>query len=159
MEHPAWIAIIVFIGLNLAAASSGSLFKPGPWYSLLRKPSWTPPNFAFPIVWGLLFALNAWAGWLVWETAGTTSPLAFGLYVGSLFLNAGWSYLFFGRRRMDLALIDVSLLWLSLVAIIVVFLGLRPLAAFLVAPYLGWVTIAALLNYRMVQMNPDARSA
>ncbi len=157
MEQPDWIAVAVFVGLNFVAASSGGAFKPGPWYASLNKPSWTPPNLAFPIVWGLLFALNAWAGWLVWETVGTGSPLAFGLYVGSLVLNAGWSWLFFGRRRMDLALIDVALLWLSLAAVIAVFWGLRPFAALLLAPYLIWVTIASLLNLRMIQLNPAAQ--
>lgn len=157
MDQPDWIAIAVFVGLNFATASSGSVFKPGAWYAALNKPSWTPPNLAFPIVWGLLFAINAWAGWLVWETVGTSSPLAFGLYVGSLILNAGWSWLFFGRRRMDLALVNVVLLWLSLAAIMVVFWDLRPFAALLLIPYLAWVTIASALNLRMIQLNRQAQ--
>lgn len=157
MDQPDWIAIAVFVGLNFATASSGGVFKPGAWYAALNKPSWTPPNLAFPIVWGLLFAINAWAGWLVWETVGTSSPLAFGLYVGSLILNAGWSWLFFGRRRMDLALVNVVLLWLSLVAIMVVFWDLRPFAALLLIPYLTWVTIASALNLRMIQLNPTVQ--
>jgi tryptophan-rich sensory protein len=157
MDQPAWIAIAVFVGLNLAAASSGGIFKPGAWYAGLNKPSWTPPNFAFPLVWSLLFAANAWAGWLVWEAVGVGSPLAFGVYVVSLVLNAGWSWLFFGRRRMDLALIDVALLWLSLVAIIILFWGLRPFAAMLLVPYLVWVTIASVLNLRMMQLNRPAQ--
>jgi tryptophan-rich sensory protein len=157
MDQPDWIALAVFVGLNLATASSGSVFKPGAWYAGLSKPSWTSPNLAFPIVWGLLFALNAAAGWLVWEAVGTSSPLAFGLYVGSLILNAGWSWQFFGRRRMDLALVNVGLLWLSLAAIIAVFWGLRPFAALLLVPYLTWVTIAAALNLRMLQLNRVAQ--
>lgn len=159
MEQPAWIAIAVFVGLNFATASSGGVFKPGRWYAGLNKPSWTPPDLAFPIVWGLLFAINAWAGWLVWETVGTGSPLAFGLYVVSLMLNAGWSWLFFGRHRMDLALVDVGLLWLSLVAIMVVFWDIRPFAAMLLVPYLAWVTIASALNLRMLQLNPGVQRA
>ena len=153
-----WIAVAVFVGLNFVAASSGGVFKPGAWYAALSKPGWTPPNWAFPVVWGFLFAVNAWAGWLVWEVAGTSQPLTFTVYVGSLILNAGWSWLFFGRRRMDLALVDVSLLWLSLAVVIVLFWSLRPFAALLVAPYLVWVTIAALLNLRMIQLNPRAQS-
>lgn len=159
MEQPAWIAIAVFVGLNFASASSGSVFKPGSWYAGLNKPSWTPPNLAFPIVWGLLFAINAWAGWLVWETVGTGSPLAFGLYVVSLMLNAGWSWLFSGRHRMDLALVNVGLLWLSLAAIMVVFWDIRPFAAVLLVPYIVWVTIASALNLRMLQLNPDGQRA
>jgi len=159
MDQPDWTAIAFFAALNLAAASSGGVFKPGAWYKSLNKPSWTPPDLAFPIVWAFLFAINAWAGWLVWETVGMSSPLALALYVVSLCLNAGWSFLFFGRRRMDLALADVALLWLSLVAIIAVFWGLRPFAALLLIPYLTWVTIASVLNVRMLQLNPKAREA
>lgn len=154
MSPDMWIAVAVFAGLNLAAATSGGMFKPGAWYAGLNKPSWTPPNWAFPVVWGLLFALNAWAGWMIWEAIGASRPDVLALYVGSLVLNAAWSWLFFGLKRMDLALIDVALLWLSLVALIAVFWSIRPAAALPVLPYLGWVTIAAALNRRMIQLNP-----
>jgi len=159
MDSPAWIAIAVFVGLNFAAASSGGVFKPGAWYKSLKKPGWTPPDLAFPIVWGLLFALNAWAGWLVWETVGESRPDVLALYIGSLVLNAAWSWLFFGLRRMDLALVDVALLWLSLAAIFGLFWGIRPFAALLLAPYLIWVTIAATLNLTVLRMNPGTKAA
>jgi translocator protein len=154
MNPDMWIAVAVFVGLNLAAATSGGMFKPGAWYAGLNKPSWTPPNWAFPVVWGLLFALNAWAGWMIWEAVGASRPDVLALYVGSLVLNAAWSWLFFGLKRMDLALIDVVLLWLSLVAVIAVFWSIRPAAALPVLPYLLWVTVAAALNRRMIQLNP-----
>lgn len=154
-----WIAVAVFVGLNFVAASSGAVFKPGVWYANLSKPRWTPPNWAFPVVWGFLFAINAWAGWLLWEVAGTSEPLIFVAYILSLMLNAGWSWMFFGRRRMDLALIDVTLLWLSLAALVALFWPLRPFAAMLLLPYLSWVTVAAVLNLRMIQLNPGAQRA
>lgn len=157
MTDSMWIAVAVFVGLNFAAASSGGVFKPGAWYAKLAKPGWTPPNWAFPVVWGFLFAINAWAGWLLWEVAGTSQPLTFVAYIVSLMLNAGWSWLFFGRRRMDLALIDVALLWVSLVALVALFWPLRPFAAMLLLPYLVWVTVAAFLNLRMIQLNPAAQ--
>lgn len=149
-----WIAVVVFIGLNFLAASSGGLFKPGAWYAGLNKPAWTPPNWAFPVVWSLLFALNAWAGWMIWEAVGMSRPDVLALYIASLALNAAWSWLFFGRKRMDLALMDVGLLWLSLVAVIAIFWSIRPAAALLVVPYLIWVTIAATLNREMIRLNP-----
>lgn len=155
MQAEIWIAVAVFAGLNFLAASSGGIFKPGAWYAGLNKPSWTPPNLAFPIVWSLLFALNAWAGWMIWEAVGMSRPDVLALYVGSLALNSVWSWLFFGRKRMDQALIDVVLLWLSLAAVIAVFWSIRPAAALPVIPYLVWVTIAALLNLRMIQLNPE----
>lgn len=159
MQTPSWLAIAVFIGLNLAAASSGGLFKPGAWYKRLRKPSWTPPNWAFPVVWGLLFSVNAWAGWLVWETAGRSALPALAVYTVSLMLNAAWSWLFFGQRRMAWALVDVVLLWLSLACVILLFWQIRPFAALLLLPYLGWVAIAATLNLTVWRMNPATAPA
>lgn len=158
MSTEMWIAVAVFAGLNLIAASSGGIFKPGAWYAGLNKPSWTPPDLAFPVVWGLLFALNAWAGWMIWEAIGASRPEVLGLYIASLVLNAGWSFLFFGKNRMDWALIDVAILWLSLVAVVAIFWSIRPVAALPVVPYLVWVTIAATLNREMIRLNPGARS-
>jgi translocator protein len=160
MDISDWIALVAFAALNVAAAASGALFKPGAWYASLNRPGWTPPNWAFPLIWLVMFSLNAAAGWLVWrghdvEAAG---PLA--LYVGSLFLNAAWSWLFFGRRRMDLALIDVVLLWGSIAGLILLFAPLSRMAALMLVPYLAWVGTAALLNVQMIRLNPGkARGA
>jgi tryptophan-rich sensory protein len=118
MTVPSWIALGVFIVVNLATASSGGRFRPGPWYASLAKPGWTPPNWAFPVVWATIFCLNAAAGFLVWQASGTQAWAALAIYGLSLVLNAAWSWLFFGKRRMDLALIDVGLLWLSIAAVI-----------------------------------------
>ncbi|MEL6566989.1 MAG: TspO/MBR family protein [Pseudomonadota bacterium] len=152
-----WTVLGAFLALNFAAASAGALFKPGAWYETLAKPSWTPPNWAFPVVWSVLFIINAVAGALVWQTGGM--GLAIGVYVISLAINFAWSGLFFGARRMDLALIDVSALWLSIAATIVLFWPISPLASLLQVPYLIWVTIAAALNLRVMQMNPRATAA
>lgn len=143
-----------FCALNLAAASSGALFKPGAWYAQLRKPGWVPPNWAFPVVWSALYVANAVAGWRVFEASGGAIGPALVLYVLSLCFNAGWSALFFGLRRMDWALGEVSILWLSLAAVVCLFAPIDPLAAALLTPYLAWVSVAAFLNLRMVQLNP-----
>lgn len=146
-------ALAAFFALNFVAASSGAMFKPGPWYADLRKPSWTPPNWAFPVVWSALFVANAIAGWLVWKAAGPAATPALILYGVSLGFNFAWSALFFGMRRMDWAMIEVVGLWLSIAAVLVAFIPLSPIAAALIAPYLAWVTIAAYLNLRMIQLN------
>lgn len=156
MDASSWIALGVFVALSLAAASTGARFKPGPWYAALTKPKWTPPNWMFPVVWGLLYAAITTAGFLVWRASGVEAMPALVLYVVSLGLNGAWSLLFFGRRRMDLALIDVVLLWLSIVGVLVAFAVHSPLAAWLIAPYLAWVSIAGLLNLQMIQLNPRA---
>lgn len=149
----------VFVLINFAAASSGAVFKPGRWYEDLRKPPWTPPNWAFPVVWSLLFAANATAGWLVWRAAGAAAWPALVLYGVSLIVNAAWSALFFGRQRMRWALIDAAALWLSIVAVMIAFAPYSLLAAALMAPYAAWVTVAFALNLRLIQLNPGVARA
>lgn len=156
MDLSSWASLAAFVVVNFVAASSGAIFKPGAWYASLRKPVWTPPNWAFPVVWSSLFLLNAAAGWLVWEAAGSGAWPALAIYGVSLGLNAAWSALFFGARRMRWALVEVMFLWGSLATVIGAFAPISPTAAWLVAPYLAWVTVAAFLNLRMVQLNPEA---
>ncbi|MDZ7824092.1 MAG: TspO/MBR family protein [Ahrensia sp.] len=144
----------IIIGLLVfAAASSGALFKPGEWYFNLKKPRWNPPNWAFPVVWSLLYMCIGYAGWLVWNAAGF--GLAMVVWGSQLVLNAGWSWLFFGRRRMDQAFVEVCFLWVSIALFIVLAWPISKLAAYLFMPYLLWVTIAATLNRTVWRMNPD----
>jgi benzodiazapine receptor len=154
------LSLLAFIGICFAAAMSGALFPPGPWYKALVKPWWCPPNFVFPLVWTILFAMMAVSGWLIWHRAPAESlVLAMTIYGVQLVLNALWSALFFGMRRMRWALVDVAFLWLSIVAMIVIFWPLGRLAALLMVPYLVWVTIASGLNFAMIRLNPDADRA
>jgi len=149
------ITWVVFIALVLASAASGAVFTPGAWYAALRKPSWTPPDWAFPVVWAALYALIAWAGVLVWRAEGGAVALLF--WGAQWVFNGAWSWLFFGRRRMGLAFVDVALLWLSVFGFMVFAWPVSPLASALFLPYLAWVSIAAALNRTVWRMNPDAR--
>lgn len=148
------MAAIVFLVLVLAAASSGALFKPGSWYEGLRKPAWTPPKWAFPVVWSILYVMIGYAGWLVWTQIGWSLSMA--LWALQLVANALWSYLFFGQRRMDLALVDVTILWLAIAAFILTTWTVVPVAALLFLPYLLWVSAAAGLNHSVRRLNPEA---
>lgn len=148
------MAAAIFIGLVVLAAASGAIFKPGPWYQELRKPSWTPPNWAFPTVWTILYMFIAYAGWSVWEAAGWSLPLMF--WGVQLVLNAMWSWLFFGMKRMDLALGDIGLLWLAIAGFIVTAWPVSQIAAVLFLPYLAWVTAAGLLNFSVRRLNTAA---
>lgn len=147
-------SLVVFFACAVAAASSGAIFKPGPWYESLRKPSWTPPNWAFPVVWSVLYLMIALAGWLVWR-ADPGSP-AIWFWGAQLLVNATWSGVFFGLRRMDLAFYDIGFLWLLVAGFIVTASAVSISAALLFAPYLLWVTIAAALNWTVWRMNGAA---
>jgi tryptophan-rich sensory protein len=147
---------VVFVVLVFAAAATGAVFKPGPWYEGLNKPAWTPPNWMFPVVWTVLYVMIAWAGVLAWR-AGAGWALLF--WAAQWVFNSAWSWLLFGLKRMDWGLLDVSLLWLSVIAFMVAVAPHDGLAAALFAPYLLWVSTAALLNLSVLRRNPAAGAA
>lgn len=147
-------SLIMFIALVLAAATTGTQFSPGEWYAALNKPSWTPPNWAFPVAWTILYLVIAIAGWLAWRAAGIGAAVI--IWVIGLVLNALWSYLMFGRHDIALALVDIVLLWLAIAAFIYATWNLDRTAAYLFVPYIAWVTFAAALNFEVWRLNLSA---
>lgn len=159
MDATDLVGLAGFVAVTFVAASSGAVFKPGAWYFSLSKPSWTPPPWAFPVVWSILYLMIALSGWVVWRKDGLAgAPLAFTAYGVQLVLNAAWSAIFFGLRRPDLALIEVAFLWASIAVTILLFWPLSETAAWLMVPYLIWVSIAAALNFAIVRLNPSQNS-
>jgi len=125
------------------------------WYLTIEKPSWNPPNWVFGPVWTTLFVMMAVSAWLVWSRLGWKGarvPLL--IFLGQLFLNAAWSYLFFGLRDPGLALVDVVLLWFAILSTMLAFRRVSTWATALIVPYLAWVSFATLLNWTLWQMNP-----
>ena len=127
----------------------------GPWYFRLHKPAWEPPDWLFGPAWTLIFALAALAGviyWTRWTNRNDRLRMvaAFAL---NAFLNTFWSLLFFRFERPDWALYEVGSLWLSIVLLIVLLARGSRTASWLLLPYLGWVSFAALLNWKIVQLN------
>jgi benzodiazapine receptor len=148
------LSLLAFVAACVAVASTGAIFRPGVWYERLAKPSWRPPNWLFGPAWLVLYATIAVSGWVVFDTAGWPAaavPLA--VYGVQLILNGLWSAIFFGMRRMDLAFAEVVMLWLSILATILVFHPVSAFAAWLLVPYLLWVTFAATLNFTVWRMN------
>lgn len=149
------ITLIVWFAIVFIAAFIGSRFLPDEWFKRLKKPAWNPPNRVFAPVWTTLYALMAIAAWLVWEAGGfEKAGSAVTLFIVQLVLNAAWSWLFFGRHRPNLALVDIILLWLLIVATVIAFSQLSILAAILLIPYLLWVLFASFLNFSIWRLNP-----
>jgi benzodiazapine receptor len=149
------VSLILFILVTAAAAVVASRFRPGAWYESLAKPPWTPPNGIFAPVWSLLYLAVAIAGWLVWrKESGASLPLA--IWIGQLFLNAAWSWLFFGLHRPALALADIVALFLLILAFILLAAPVSRGAALLFVPYGVWVLFATALNASIVLLNPRA---
>jgi len=150
----ATVGLVLWLFLCLAVGWLGSQFRPGEWYIFLAKPSWTPPSGVFAPVWTLLYVMMGVAAWLVWKRwgfDGASGPL--GLFFLQLALNALWSYLFFGRRDLGGAAVEVVILWLLILATAVAFWRKRPIAGALLLPYLCWVGFASALNYQIWRLN------
>lgn len=148
------LSLLAFVAACVAVASTGAIFRPGVWYDRLAKPPWRPPNWLFGPAWLVLYATIAVSGWVVFDTAGwPAAAVPLSVYGVQLILNGLWSAIFFGMRRMDLAFVEVVMLWLSILATILVFHPVSAFAAWLLVPYLLWVTFAATLNFTVWRMN------
>jgi tryptophan-rich sensory protein len=136
-----------------AAATTGAMFPPGQWYQTLNRPSWTPPNWLFPVAWTLLYLAMSIAAARVAPLPGSGLPMAlWGLQIA---LNTLWTPIFFGLRRFGGAIPVVVGLWLAVFTTMITFWELDPLAGWLFVPYLVWCTVAAALNIAMWRRNPD----
>ena len=140
-----WILFALFLAACIAPIASGALFKPGDWYNRLSKPGWTPPNWAFPVVWSVLYvSMSAAAA----RIALLPEPgLALALWSVQITLNTLWSGVFFGLHRMAVAGVIVLGLWLAVASTMIAFWMSDPVAGALMAPYLIWVTLASALNW------------
>ncbi len=148
------LALAGWILLSFLAATIGGLAAPGPWYERVNKPSWNPPNAVFAPVWTVLFLMMGVAAWLVWQRRGQPGvTLALTLFVGQLCLNVLWSWLFFHWHRMDLAFYELLLFWALILATLLAFWQVRPLAGWLFVPYLLWVSFAGFLNLTLWRLN------
>ncbi|TCK23729.1 TspO/MBR related protein [Ancylobacter aquaticus] len=158
MKTLSFFRLVLAVGLCLAVGAVGSLVTAPQiptWYAGLAKPSWTPPDSAFPIAWTILYVLMAVALWRLWQlhAPAPARRLAIGLWLAQLALNALWSPLFFGLEAPGAALIVVMALWLAIAATIWACTRIDRIAAWLLVPYLAWVSYATALNAAIVVLN------
>lgn len=148
------LALVGFVVLCLAVGALGgwaTAQSVAEWYPTLAKPSWTPPPWLFAPVWTVLYILMGVSAWLVWKTGEAKVPML--LFGAQLLLNLAWSFLFFGARSPGLALIDIAALWVAIAAMIFAYAFRSRLAAFLMVPYLAWVSFAMALNAAIFMLN------
>jgi benzodiazapine receptor len=152
-----WIALFVFFGLTAAVYISSGLVTAtsvSGWYQTLNKPSFNPPDYVFAPVWAALYLMIAFAGWSAWRRSKNHQlrpvVVAFGAQLG---LNLLWSVMFFGLQWVGIALIDIVLLWASILWAIYVFWPVDTRAALLFVPYACWVAFAIVLNAAIWQLN------
>jgi len=125
------------------------------WYKTITLPSWNPPNWVFGPVWTLLYVLMGISFYLVWRS-DSGPPLkrtAILLFAVQLVLNFFWSVIFFGRHQIGWAFAEILLLWMVIIATIFSFSKISHAAAWLLVPYISWVSFAAILNFTIWKLN------
>ena len=180
-----WISLAIALLLPQLAGGLGAVATASSvnsWYRTLKKPSWNPPGWVFGPVWTVLYLLMGFASWLIWregsqrtaeattaanqpgdnaagpklavpEEPETRQALAF--YGGQLALNTVWSLLFFGLRSLGGALAEIVALWTAIAFTVARFYRLKPVAGWLLVPYLAWSTFAAVLNGTVWRLNRE----
>lgn len=152
-----FLGLVGWFGITFIAAGVGSVasINAETFYMQLARPEWAPPPFIFGPVWTVLYALMGVAAWLVWHIGGFhAARTALTLFLMQLAINALWSWLFFGWQLGALAFAGILFLWALILATLITFWHIRPLAGALLTPYLLWVSFAAVLNYTVWQLNP-----
>ncbi len=156
-EHPhAQLALAGFIALCFLVAGLGGLMTSAglrDFYPALLKPEWTPPDAIFGPVWTALYLAMAVAAWRVWRSPARTSATPLWLFGAQLALNLAWSGIFFSLHRLELAGIEILLLWVLILATMISFFPIDRIAAYLFVPYLVWVSYATTLTWAIWEMN------
>jgi translocator protein len=150
-----------WIALTFVAAAIGAIASrhAGLFYEQLARPSWAPPASLFAPVWSVLYLSMAVAAWLVWRTRGFNGARgALGLFVIQLAANALWTWLFFAWRLGAVAFVEIVILWALLLATVIGFWRIKPVAGILLLPYFAWVSFATALTYSTWQRNPQLLS-
>ncbi len=158
MERRNIFKLVIAVVISELAGAIGSAFTiPAipTWYATLAKPALSPPNWVFGPVWTALYFLMGVAAFLVWKKAGERKEVKFalGAFGIQLVLNALWSIVFFGLHSPGLALVNIAALWFAILWTKIIFWKISKPAAYLLAPYILWVTFAAYLNYAIWNLN------
>jgi len=153
-----WMKLVISIALPLAVGGVAGLFtRPeiDKWYQTIDKPDWQPPSWVFGPVWTVLYILMGMALYLVWKSnapANKKRP-AIILWIIQLVFNFFWSFIFFRQHQLDWALGEIIVLWFFILLTIFAFARVSKLAAWLLVPYISWVSFASILTYTIYQLN------
>jgi benzodiazapine receptor len=151
------IKLIASLLLPLGIGGIAGIFTtdaiPG-WYASLNQPSFNPPNWIFGPVWTTLYTILGISLFMIWKMdAGRERNQAVLIFMVQLLLNFCWSFFFFYFKMIGVALVDILLLWITIIFMLVWFYKIKPLAAYINIPYLLWVTFATALNMAYFFLN------
>lgn len=151
-------AAVFVIVCELLGGVLGSVFTISSlptWYAALNKPWFAPPGSLIGIIWTVLYAMMGIAAFLVWESKKPKRLLAYAksAFALQLAINISWTMIFFGLRSLVGGLIAIFAMWIAIAVTIVLFYRINRKAAWLMVPYIVWVSIAALLNFYIWRLN------
>ena len=150
--------LILSVFICLIAGFIGSFFTSpaiSTWYATLQKPSFAPPNWVFFPVWTSLFIMMGISLFLVWQKGWDNKKVKAAIYIFAvqLVMNVLWSVAFFGLRSPLLGLMEIIILWIAILATTLSFMKVSRTAAYLLVPYILWVSFAAILNFSIWALN------
>jgi tryptophan-rich sensory protein len=161
MSYLRW-ALVTVPAVLLLGTLSGRASNSGygnPWFDALAKPEAMPPGWVFGAAWTILYILMGLALAMILNARGARGrPLALALFFAQLVLNYSWSPIFFALHELRLALFVIAAMLVLSIAATVRFAKVRRTAALLMLPYLAWLCFAGYLNYRIIELNPDAEA-
>jgi translocator protein len=157
MKRSNGIKLIISIVLCVSLGSVGGLVTVNEiptWYATLNKPSFNPPNWLFGPVWTTLYVLMGISVYLIWkQPVSTERNKALQLFILQFILNFCWSFIFFGLHATGWALMEMIALWILILLSILHFAKHSKTAAWLLVPYIAWVSFALLLNAAIWKLN------
>ena len=149
-----FISLFLFLIVTFTSSFTGGIltikFK-DPWYSLLNKPFFNPPDWIFAPVWTILYFLMALAIWNIWIKSNKQNLVY--LYFIHLIFNTTWSIVFFGFKNIELALINLIVIILFIVILFLKYKDISKLSAYFMIPYFLWCSYALLLNFNLMILN------
>ena len=150
-----FLTFISFLLVTFGASAIGSLatinYKE-PWYSLLNKPTFNPPDWVFGPVWTILYLMMTLAIWLFWHSKSRDKNTVY-VYLIHLVFNTTWSVVFFVFHNMVLALFVLILLIGLIINLILRFKRVNVVSSYLMIPYLLWCSFALILNINLIIIN------
>ncbi len=158
MKLNSYLKLIIFIIITLSIGFIGSIFTTpaiSTWYASLAKPSFTPPNWLFSPVWTILYIMMGISAFLIWQQGFKKKKVRIAIIIFNtqLLFNMLWSILFFGLKNPLLAFIEIIILWTLILITIIKFAEISRKAAYLLIPYILWVSFAAVLNLFLYLLN------
>ena len=155
-------AVVTVPAIVLLGSLSGYLSNSGystPWFEALTKPAFMPPGWVFGLAWTILYILIGLSFAMLLHAKGAEKReraiILFGLMLA---INFAWSPVFFGLHKVTLGLSLIAAMIVCTIGLIFALWKIRIVAALLLYPYLGWLMFASALNYRIMELNPDAET-